>query len=189
MDCNLHYQWLSTVPTITVTTTYKLMFRRACCLVTQTELSKFIPLKYGSQFISEFNLFSNRLYEVKVPGIYFRSFMSPSVSLLTHGSFILLHSLSLCYPHSRGEQRGQSAWELNCGPPVCTQVPYCPMTHLEFLFLAVSSPLFTLQAFQFSVRYVLLLSSLRIPLNYYIFSTPPTPPPRPVSLTLSLYSF
>jgi len=46
------------------------------------------------------------------------------------------------------------------------------MTLSEFLFLTVTPPLSTLQAFQFGVRYVLLLPSLRILQNYYFFSTP-----------------
>lgn len=111
---------------------------------------------------------------MKVQGIYFQSCMSLSVSLLNHGSFTLLHSPSLCRPLRRGEEREQSDWELNCGSPVFAQEPDFPMIHLEFIFLAVTSPLSTLQAFQFSLRFVLLLPSLRIPLNYF-FPPPPLP--------------
>jgi hypothetical protein len=89
---------------------------------------------------------------MKLLGIYFRSCVSPSVSLLNHGSLVLLQSPSLCFSLLIGEEREQSDWELNCCPPVFAQDPDCPMTHLEFLFLAVTPPLSTQQAFQFSVR-------------------------------------
>jgi len=59
------------------------------------------------------------------------------------------------------------------------------MTLSEFIFLTVTPPLSTLQAFQFGVRYVLLLPSLRILLKYF-FSPPSSPS---VLYTLSIYSF
>ena len=108
---------------------------------------------------------------MKLPGIDFRSFVFPSVSLLDHDSLTLLHSPSLCCSLRREEEREQSDWELNWGPPVFAQDPDCPMALSEFLFLTVTLPLSTLQAFQFSVSYVHLLTSLRILLNYYF---PPT---------------
>ena len=69
--------------------------------------------------------------------------MSPSVSLLNHGSLIFLRSPSLRCFRRRGEEREQSDLELNCGHPVFAQDPDCPMTLLEFLFLAVTPPLST----------------------------------------------
>jgi hypothetical protein len=112
---------------------------------------------------------------MKLPGIYFWSFMSPSVSLLNHGSLTLLRFPSLCSSLHRGEEREQSDWELNCGPPVSAQGPACPMSLSEFLFFTVIPSLSTLQAFQFSLRYVLLLPSLRILLNCYFSASPPPP--------------